>query len=270
MSSTGDPPEGGRGQGPVLTPSGWDRAAYGSFSRFIEAIASVRRGRLFEADGVIASINRATPEHSLFNSVLYESHEQLLSSIDELRELYRRAGVLAWTVWAPIADHETGLVLAERGHRLDGEPHSMTIDLASLPEPDQQLEFERGIEWNTVWRIADQAYGMVEGSWASGLGGRPDRALHSYGAFHEGWIASVLTTLDHGDDCGIYAVATLPEARGNRLATRLLHQALWEARERGRLTASLQSTSAALPVYRRLGFIDCGEVGFWEHRIHPS
>jgi GNAT superfamily N-acetyltransferase len=53
---------------------------------------------------------------------------------------------------------------------------------------------------------------------------------------------------------GLYQVATLPQARGRRLATTICLTALREARQRGHHTAVLHSTPLAVKVYRQLGF----------------
>ena len=90
--------------------------------------------------------------------------------------------------------------------------------------------------------------------------------LRLYQARVDGEPASVLGTLDEGDDCGIYLVATLKEHRGKGLAGRLLHVALAEARERGLRTSSLQATKLGYPVYERLGYEPICTLQMWERR----
>jgi GNAT superfamily N-acetyltransferase len=68
-------------------------------------------------------------------------------------------------------------------------------------------------------------------------------------------------------DCGVSAVATLPEARGGRIASRLLSVALRAAQARGARTTSLQATSKGAPVYTALGYRDLGRMSMWEHRV---
>jgi GNAT superfamily N-acetyltransferase len=69
-----------------------------------------------------------------------------------------------------------------------------------------------------------------------------------------------------GDDCLIACVATVSEARGKGLASRLILQALVDARERGCTTTTLQASRAGAPVYERLGYRDYGALQMWEHR----
>ena len=61
-------------------------------------------------------------------------------------------------------------------------------------------------------------------------------------------------TFLHHQDCGIYAVGTLPAWRRKGLARMLLEHVLADAQRRGARTASLQSTRMGQPLYESLGF----------------
>jgi GNAT superfamily N-acetyltransferase len=78
--------------------------------------------------------------------------------------------------------------------------------------------------------------------------------------------ACTLLTYEEDGECGIYLVATLPEARGGGLASALMAHALLEARERGCTTSSLQATARGRPVYKRLGYEEIGTMDMWERR----
>ena len=67
-------------------------------------------------------------------------------------------------------------------------------------------------------------------------------------------------------DASVQFVATLPQARGRGLAKRLMHRALWDARERGCDLSTLQATKAGEPVYARLGYRGHGAIQMWERR----
>ncbi|MGH2924824.1 MAG: GNAT family N-acetyltransferase [Solirubrobacterales bacterium] len=223
---------------------------------------------LFERDGVLASIVPSAPERSVINSVVYRDSASLTPSLDELARAYDRAGVRAWTVWAPETDREVVQALRESGHVLDASPTAMVADLAGLSAPDLD-----GLDWDAepavadVTRINDLAYGWEVGTFGRALSKAPaEVSLRLYQARVDGSPASVLGTVDDGEDCGVYLVATLAEHRGRGLARRLLHAALAEARDRGRLTSSLQATKAGYPVYARLGYEPICAIEMWERR----
>jgi GNAT superfamily N-acetyltransferase len=144
----------------------------------------------------------------------------------------------------------------------------MVIDLTGLQDPDAQ-----GLDWDDrarpadVARINDLAYGFQKPTFGAALTTLPaDLPLRLYEARVDGEPASVLGTLDEGDDCGIYLVATLKGHRGQGLSRRLLHVALAEARQRGRRTSSLQATKLGYPVYERLGYEAICTLQMWERR----
>jgi GNAT superfamily N-acetyltransferase len=93
----------------------------------------------------------------------------------------------------------------------------------------------------------------------------PRDGLHIYTAGRER-PSSCVMAFDHGEDCSVWLVATLPEARGNGLAGALMAHALADARERGRTTSTLQATDLGRPVYERLGYRPLGEIQLWERR----
>jgi hypothetical protein len=45
-----------------------------------------------------------------------------------------------------------------------------------------------------------------------------------------------------------------------------MRQGLWDAREAGCETSTLQATAAGRPVYERLGYQDLGALQMWEFR----
>jgi ribosomal protein S18 acetylase RimI-like enzyme len=90
--------------------------------------------------------------------------------------------------------------------------------------------------------------------------------MRMYVARAGGEDAATVGTLDVDGDCGVYMVATRPEARGRGLATALMRQALAEARQRGLETTSLQATQMGRDIYARLGYRDLGVIQMWERR----
>ena len=222
--------------------------------------------RMIDGDGILAAVVPATPERSVFNSVLYERPWDLAAAREDVARTYEQTGVRAWTVWVPESDRASAELLASAGHRLDASPRAMVLDLADLEEPGtDDLEWSSG-SLAEVKRINDVAYGYEPGTFERGIGDPPPDAWRVYEARLDGRPASVLGTTDTDRDCGIWWVATVPEARGHGLARRLLNVALVEARARGMETSTLQATKLGYPVYARLGYRDIGELQMWELR----
>jgi ribosomal protein S18 acetylase RimI-like enzyme len=71
---------------------------------------------------------------------------------------------------------------------------------------------------------------------------------------------STAIAFDLARDSGIYNVGTLEPARRRGLATALTVIHLHDARARGCLSASLQSTAMAEHLYARAGFRDLGRI----------
>lgn len=230
-------------------------------------MAEAAGGTVWERDGVRAAIFPAAPERSVFNSVFYEDGEPLLGALDELAAAYDGAGVRAWTVWVPEADTAVAEGLAAAGHALDANPRDMGMELDELrsPEPDPELAVREEMDMEILARINEVAYGWARGEFDLLAGAElPD--FRVYLADLEGEAVATAATWDHGTDCVIEWVATLPEARGRGISGRLMAHALADAPRRGLATTTLQATKLGYPVYRRLGYRDYGTVQMWERR----
>jgi GNAT superfamily N-acetyltransferase len=225
-------------------------------------------GRAIERDGVFAAVVPATPRRSVSNSVLYSDADALAASLDELEAAYEEAGVEAWTVWVPEDDTGAATALERAGHVLDASPRGMGAELGAVERPDMgELDWFRDCDLEVVARINDDAYGYDPGEgFTPVIAGLPSERVHSYGANVDGETAAVLLTIDAGEDTEIAWVATNEAARGRGLSTALMRQSLWDARERGQRTATLQATSLGTPVYERVGFEDLGALQMWERR----
>jgi GNAT superfamily N-acetyltransferase len=91
-------------------------------------------------------------------------------------------------------------------------------------------------------------------------------ATADHGAFHllaapiDGEMAAAALAYDFGGDCGIYNVGTVEKARRRGLGAALTAAQVYDARDRGCRTASLQSTQMAERVYAAVGFRDLGRI----------
>ncbi|TMM16290.1 MAG: GNAT family N-acetyltransferase [Actinobacteria bacterium] len=224
-------------------------------------------GEVVECQGMVAAIVPSCPGRSIVNAVVYERPEELAAEREELARRYRRAGVRAWTVWVPEADRASAELLARTGHRLDGSPRAMTLELAGMQLAGAgEVEWARTRDAHALAAINEAAYGLPAGEFTAAMSAFSDDPTLLYLARVDGRPAACLAALDDDGDCGIYLVATIPSARGRGLASALLQQALAEACERGCATSSLQATAAGFPVYQRCGYRDLCAIEMWEHR----
>jgi GNAT superfamily N-acetyltransferase len=248
----------------------WQRMLESMRAFFPTVPANSEGGWLAEFDGVLAGVTPAVPERSLPNSVLYRDEAALEHALDELADVYDRAGVRAWTVWVPDYHERAKELLAEAGHVLDADPAAMIAFLEEVeaprdddPEPDPEPVLE------DLARVNDLAYGTG------------DAFARMMGEGHAGqgfiWLARVdgepvasTVSLHHGGDCSIWWVATVPDMRGRGLAPGLMRRALAHGRDNDCTVTTLQATKLGEPVYERLGYRSFGTMEMWERRPGPA
>lgn len=233
------------------------RRQLGFIRAYIRWIGNASAGaEVWEAPGVMAAIVPVAATRSIPNSVIHEDAQALAHSYDELARAYRDAGVEMWTVWLHENDSESRTFLEGKGHEFDGEPVAMVLELPEWePEDLGDLDWDAEATFDELGRLNDLAYGYDPPGMAPAMKAPAgDSAIRLYRARAEGEAACVLGTIDEGDDSGIIFVATVPEARGRGLASRLLTAALIEARDRGMKTSSLQASALGSPIYERLGY----------------
>jgi GNAT superfamily N-acetyltransferase len=245
---------------------GWRRliASLAQWSRIIDGASEGMH--TVDGDGYISTITPVEPDRSLVNDVVYWERSAIADHYDRIAEHYGEAGIRAWTVWVPDTDPATARLLAGKGHKLDADPEAMVLDLDEVERPPEPPGFSRDTDPQTVARLNDAAYG-IPGSFQRALADLESADdLYVYTAGEDGRPSSCLIAFDHGDDCSVWLVATLPHARGRGFAGALMGQALADARERGRTTSTLQATDLGRPVYERLGYRSIGEIQMWERR----
>jgi ribosomal protein S18 acetylase RimI-like enzyme len=226
---------------------------------------------VLELDGVTASIVPAARERSVFNSVIYDDTAKLLAGLEEATQAYEEADIESWTVWVPRGDGEAERAVSGRGHVLDATPEAMARPLHGVgrPSPDPLEDWTREAAMPEVARVNDRAYPFEGNPFSRGLSdAKADDAL-AYVARLDGEPAASVLALDTDGDCGIYAVAAVPEARGRGLVSALMIHAMADAQERGCATTSLEATKMGRPVYERLGYRPLGALGMWERRTAP-
>jgi GNAT superfamily N-acetyltransferase len=225
------------------------------------------RGWTIRRDGVVASVCPEMPHRSVFNSVVYRSAPKLEAALGDLADAYADARVAAWTVWTPERDAAARDALRRSGHRLDATPQAMAapLDEIDLDGGAEGLDWERADRVEEMVAILEQAFGWESAPAAAVFVRLPEHG-QVYVARVEGRAAACVAALDAGDDCAIFNVGTLSQARGRGLCTGLMRKALAEARRRGCTTTSLQATTMGRPIYARLGYRELGVIEMWERR----
>ncbi|CAM5544924.1 hypothetical protein SALBM311S_08210 [Streptomyces alboniger] len=213
--------------------------------------------RVWEGHGVKASVCPSAPDQPMVNVVAATSDRALLDALGPIETAYRSAGVRSWWAWSE--DHDdTNKQLEEAGYRRNVVLPAMIIELDGLTPPDLDgLDYDAEADMPTLARVTETAHAAP--SVTRALVRRPPALdVRIYAARHEGRVACVLATIDHthpeGNDCGIQFVGTLPEARRHGIASRLVSAAMADARARGCVTASGQSSLMGAHLYTDLGF----------------
>jgi GNAT superfamily N-acetyltransferase len=225
---------------------------------------ATRGGSVLELPGVQAAIVPAMPERSVVNCVVYDDAGALEAALDELAAAYDRAGVHAWTVWVHESDERAQAALAAAGNVLDAAPMGQGRELDGLEPPAPgELDLVDDPAPQDFDPIVTAAYGWP--GFAAAVESFPP-GFHAHVARHAGRPACCLGIWDAEGDAHVQLVGTVPEARGQRLAPRLLRLALVAARGRGCTTTTLQATAMGQPVYSGIGYRDLGRVQMWERR----
>jgi len=238
-----------------------------SMRAFFRLVGRSSQGaHVIELEGVLGCVCPKVPERSLPNSVIYESQDALIGALPDLARRYEEADIAAWTVWVPEDDTEAAAALAAAGHVLDADPAAMTRELDDLADPPE-IDHCAGDEFlPVVASINDRSYGFDGTPFSDFTAQQPPGVTRDYVAYLDGEPACAVVILPADGDASVWDVATLPEARGRGLTTRLLHRALWDARAEGCDMSSLQATKLGEPVYARLGYRSHGALQMWERR----
>lgn len=222
-------------------------------------------GRVLELDGVTAFVTPSAPTQSILNCVVFEERDALAGCLTQLARVYRDAAVTHWMVWTTPGDDRSAELLERAGHLLEYEPMAMAVDLDALTPPAAGTPFavDRDPHPVEITMLNERANGEPPGTFGTAFAGLRDAAFHRYLARVEDHPAACLVTFDDGENCMIQWVATDPGFQRRRLAGRLLHTALLDARERGMRTSTLESSYEGQRLYEGLGYRSLGRMGMW-------
>jgi GNAT superfamily N-acetyltransferase len=174
-----------------------------------------------------------------------------------------------WWVGPSTRPADLGTRLERQGFANAGNSPAMAVDLRALSEEPSRIpglsvapvgDLDELRRWA---RVAAIGTGFPERFYEElvalevGVGLEPRGRLYTrYIAYQDGEAVGTSALLLHADVAGIFAVATIPRARGRGIGTALTLVPLLEARWRGYRVGTLQATPMGLPVYRRLGFLE--------------
>lgn len=209
--------------------------------------------------------------HPLFNGVVRANLEdnRIQHTVSTLQDRINTQGAPAlWWLGPGAKPGDLGLTLERSGLEPAGEVPGMVLDLHSmddrLPEiAGFSVERVANETQQALWaRVAatgtgfpDNAIDAMERVEAS-LGHSSYRAQPRYIGYLDGKpVASAALVLDSGV-AGIYAIATIPEARQRGIGRYMTMLPLLEARQTGYRVAILQASSMGYPIYKNLGFND--------------
>jgi len=215
--------------------------------------------RLIHSDSAVAAV---FPEWlPLNNAILLDapSDDARAEAASRLAGVYSAARVDAWALW--VSGGATDLNAPDCVHRVGG----LTRDTTTLV---MQANLIGGLRSHQdVVRASIAAATLAAGDEEVPIGelGEPETEpglaawvmLRGHVAVAGAW------SFQHGDDCGIYTVGTMPQWRRRGLARLLVEHVLADAQQRGARTASLQSTPMGQHLYESLGFRPFGRYEEW-------
>jgi ribosomal protein S18 acetylase RimI-like enzyme len=222
----------------------WERYATGSSGAFLHRAADVR-----------IAVFPSAPERVVYNNTLLGrglDQARADAAIRLLEQLYASAGVDGYAVWAHESEAASIACLEAGGYHVDTTTRAMamSLDAMGIPQPHARLT---SADWPQYVQVLGKL-GAPEGL----LRDMDPIDFHAAVACLDGKQVAAAIAYDHGGDCGIYNVGTMPHARRRGLGTALTARLLHDARQRGCTTASLQATEMAERLYAAVGFRDLG------------
>jgi ribosomal protein S18 acetylase RimI-like enzyme len=197
----------------------------------------------------------------LNNAIVRTSHDGIgaaAAAASQLANVYAHAGVDVWALWVPSSataldapDH-----VQEVG-RLKRDTTTLVMQ-ASLSTKRRLHEGVLRTSVAAVTRAGDEPVPVAD------LGPpEADPGLDAWVMVQDDVAVTGAWSFLHQQDCGIYAVGTLPAWRRQGLARLLVEHVLADAQRRGAETATLQSTRMGQRLYESLGFEAVGRYEEW-------
>ncbi|MZQ85590.1 GNAT family N-acetyltransferase [Paenibacillus sp. 5J-6] len=218
--------------------------------------------------------------HPLGNQVVSyigASPESSLNEIGQIIAQYKeRNRLLSWLTWSHDAgNQDLERALEEKGLKRAASFTGMALNLADWTYSDPTIP-DFAIKWvqaksdfTSFREIVLPPFGLhgeigeviTHFNESSGFGEQP--ICRHYFAFLDGRPVGAASAFYNGETIGIYNVATLEAYRGLGIGSALTAYAIREAKAAGAALAVLQSSEIGLGIYRKLGFQDEVEIGYY-------
>jgi GNAT superfamily N-acetyltransferase len=211
----------------------------------------------------VASIVPNAPDSPTLNAAVALEPDRAVPHVEELARLYKDARVRRWGLWLDASASLAAQALARSGLTVTAASPGMGADLEDLAV---NADTPAPADLATVGRVNDQAYGNFDGRLERTLTPLPNDVLKGYRVDLDGSPASVALALHHNTDCGVSFVATVPNARRQGLATKVMRQTLADALKSGCTTTTLQATELGERLYLNLGYKRLCLMQLWEGR----
>jgi GNAT superfamily N-acetyltransferase len=217
--------------------------------------------------------------NGIFRARLVPEHVDATIQTTIARLALRQVPGLWWTGPAT-QPPDLGRHLEGHGFVYGGDVPGMAVDLLALkedlPQPsDVTIERVEDREMLRTWAEVgwvgtgfpeSYRHGFAELELSIGI--LPDGSRHRYLGFKDGVPVATSVMVLAAGVVGIFAVATLSEARRQGLGTAVTLAPLLDAREMGYRVGTLQASEMGFSVYRRLGFQQVCKLGnyVWKGR----
>lgn len=202
--------------------------------------------------GAVAGVFPQGPESAVYNNTLLEpglAVEQRADALAQMEAVYAAAGVARFAAWVHEGDDAMRGDLQRRGYVLDTTTRAMGMMLGGIHLPYPAVDLVE-LEWREYLAADDLP--------ADFLAGADHAGFHPLGVPVDGRIVATALAYDVEGDCGIFNVGTHEAFRRRGLGTAVTVAQMYRARQRGCVTASLQSTAMGEGVYTAVGFRGLG------------
>jgi GNAT superfamily N-acetyltransferase len=221
------------------------------WERFARSTRGATVHRLRHAD---VAVFPNGPESTIYNNAVVSSglaHKEQELTLAALEHLYAAAAVSDYAVWVHETDDATRDALELRGYHIATSTRAMGMERAEFRGAAPEIQVASS-DWREHKRI---------------LGVDPDLLrlldVSNFGllvATSGGEGVATGLSFDHGDNCGIFNVATVESARRRGIGAAVTARLVRDAWSRGCETVTLQATPIAEHVYASIGFRDLGRI----------